>query len=687
MSEIIIEKGTEEALSGILATTDYDGRYYVFRFTATQNVSTNTSTVSYELMALGGNSTWYVERDVYIYVNGSTIWSKSNAVNRYTGKVKGGSFTLTHKYNGTCSFTVGVRAAVHYGSINCTGNKTFTLNSIYRNNSLSFKTGTLGAKQTLTIKKQVSSFTSHIVAKYDKIGITVADRTSDTTVEFTLPIEWSKYNTNGTRLVVKYIIYTYDVDTFVGSETYEDNCIIPETTETKPFANVTTFEDATGIAQKFLCWVQNKSKIRFVIEPELKYGATLQSIEVNVDGRVYTEKSFTTEVIKNSGSQEYNIVLVDSRGIKGITTVGYYANEYADPKITKLEVHRCNQDGTLNSNGNYVQVMFSSVVTDINSRNTATYKLKYKRVGEVYTEVELTEYKDNLSVTNGTYIFSADTDSTYDVVLEVTDGLGTISISSQRTIPTVFKLFSWLHDGMGWAFGKIAELTGVVEIALKTKMTGGIIYPTLQENTNLDDVKDSNIYIGKTMQDGNYINCPLLWNDVRFILEVVNSNSTNQVRQIITPFYHIAGDNVVRDEKYERMFDGRSWSKWYRKYEIELFNSYSGSVDTITLPETCSNFKYLDIYFSNDNGISGGYTRIYNPERGIFVLSLVDYGKIAQEDNGATFIDRTEYKINGNLLVPQETTWGRIVIVNKTTKFYSDKNFIKIKRVVGYEKY
>lgn len=120
------------ALSGSVSTTKYDGRYYTLSWTAEQSTANNQSTIKWTLKAVGGNSSWYAERDLKVIIDGATVYSKTDRVSRYTGTVKTGSKTLTHNSSGDKSFTVKVEAAVYTASINCTGSKSFTLNNIPR---------------------------------------------------------------------------------------------------------------------------------------------------------------------------------------------------------------------------------------------------------------------------------------------------------------------------------------------------------------------------------------------------------------------------------------------------------------------------------------------------------------------------------------------------------------------------
>ena len=124
------------AKSGSLTTSSYDGRHYKLSWTAAQNVANNKSTISWTLEAVGGDDSWYAERTVKVVIAGSTRFSKTDRVQRYTGTVASGSFDLTHDSAGNKSFSASVEAAVYYSAVNCTGSKSFTLDTIPRQATL-----------------------------------------------------------------------------------------------------------------------------------------------------------------------------------------------------------------------------------------------------------------------------------------------------------------------------------------------------------------------------------------------------------------------------------------------------------------------------------------------------------------------------------------------------------------------
>ena len=120
------------ALSGSLNTNSYNGRYYKLSWTATQSIENNNSVISWKLEALGEAGAWYAERTLKVVIAGTTVFNKTDRVERYDGVIQTGTLTLNHDNEGNKSFAASVQAAVYHSTINCTGSANFTLNPIPR---------------------------------------------------------------------------------------------------------------------------------------------------------------------------------------------------------------------------------------------------------------------------------------------------------------------------------------------------------------------------------------------------------------------------------------------------------------------------------------------------------------------------------------------------------------------------
>ena len=125
------------ALKGSLTSTDYNGRSVVFEWTATQNISKNQSTVKWTLKGAGSASGYYISGPFYVKVNGVEK-SSSTRINLYAGTTAlSDEITITHGDTGAKKFDVEIKAAIWSYDYNCSGSKTFTLDTIPRKATIS----------------------------------------------------------------------------------------------------------------------------------------------------------------------------------------------------------------------------------------------------------------------------------------------------------------------------------------------------------------------------------------------------------------------------------------------------------------------------------------------------------------------------------------------------------------------
>ena len=120
------------ALSGTLTVNGYDGRNYFFKWTATQNISSNSSTINWTISCSGGGSDWYAERTGICQAAGKTLWNKTERVQRYAGTITSGSFTVQHDANGNASFNASMTVSIYDADFLYSNQAWFTLDRIYR---------------------------------------------------------------------------------------------------------------------------------------------------------------------------------------------------------------------------------------------------------------------------------------------------------------------------------------------------------------------------------------------------------------------------------------------------------------------------------------------------------------------------------------------------------------------------
>ena len=197
----------------------------------------------------------------------------------------------------------------------------------------------------------------------------------------------------------------------------------------------------------------------------------------------------------------------------------------------------------------YLGVLFSSEVTSLDEQNSVKYELDYKKTtDDAYTTIQLDDYANQYTV-DGNTIFAADEDA-YNIILRITDDFG--SVEKKINGPSVSVLISKLKYNLGIAFGKLAELSGVLDIGFKTRFFGGILYKILETESNADEVLTPNRYLVKSTY--TYEGFPE--SEVNAVLDVVGDDEV--VKQTFSVI------SKTKPRTYERVYtyEDEAWSSW-----------------------------------------------------------------------------------------------------------------------------
>lgn len=328
----------------------------------------------------------------------------------------------------------------------------------------------LGKTLTLAVTRYSNTFTHTITYKCGSASGTICTKDTDTSLSFVPPVDLAKQNTTGTSVSITFSTATYDGNALIGTTTKTISCAIPASV--KPSC-VVTVTDPTGNADFYGDYIKGISKFAVTITPTTAQGSPIASYKATANGATYVKASFTTDLLQTDGNLVVSATVTDKRGRSGSDSETLTVIDYIPPSITKLKVKRCDADGTENDQGEYVQVTFDASATPLNDKNTTTYVLEYKKATETsYTAVTLTDFADSYSVTDGTYIFEADTGATYEIKLTLTDAFNGVWTSTVAS--TAFTIMHFKADGTGMAIGKVSEEPNLLDIALDVKFRGNV---------------------------------------------------------------------------------------------------------------------------------------------------------------------------------------------------------------------
>lgn len=333
--------------------------------------------------------------------------------------------------------------------------------------------GTLGTEQTLNF----SLVTNTLRYKLSYVcGSASGDITGATPValgtsrSWTPPISLAAQNTAGTSVPIKLTLTTYQSDstTVIGTSTQTITCDIPASV--KPSCSA-VLEDITGVDDFYGSPVQGLSKIKITVTPTLAHGSPIATYAISANGAKYSKAEATTGALLTAGDSPVVVTVTDKRGRSGTWSYTMKVKAYTAPTITALTVHRCNADGSNNDQGAYIRVVFSAAISSMDGKNTAAYKLRYKKsTATAYTEVNFSDLANVWTVTNREYIFAADDSSSYDVDVTATDRHS--SVPRATSASTAFSLFDWHPSGTGACFGGVSERERTLQNNLALRQVG-----------------------------------------------------------------------------------------------------------------------------------------------------------------------------------------------------------------------
>lgn len=159
--------------------------------------------------------------------------------------------------------------------------------------------------------------------------------------------------------------------------------------------------------------------------------------------------------------------------------------------------------------------------------------------------------------------------------------------------------------------------------------------------------------------------------------EGMRSAEWSYIRQRFIPYslsFPIMERDITRNASNVWNYGG-----WYKTSETfgTLYDNAAGSTGTITLSQAASNFEYLEIFFTDNNGEKGGYAKIHYPYEKVVNLSIIEAG------GTTTHIRRTSYTISGATMTPDTTNAGFVKLTGTAVSHTTGTNYIKITRVVG----
>lgn len=456
----------------------------------TQNIANNYTPVSWKLQLISSNSSANISSTAskdYSVTTDGTNKSGTNTVGLSGGATKtlaSGTKNIYHNSDGTKTFNYSFSqefGITYSGSPvgTISGSGSGTLDTIPRGSVLgSISAFTIGNAINIPITKYSSSFTDTLTIS---VGGTTIKTVNDITNGYDVSFSTTELNNiyaklpSATSGTFTFKLTTKSGSTTVGTSTKTVKGTIP-TTVKPSISSVSLTEYVSGIATKFGAYIQGKSRISGTVNASAGSGSSIDAYKITINGATYSSKTFTTGVLKTSGSNTYSVTVTDKRGRTASTSGTFSVLAYSEPTISTFKVVRSNSDGTDNDEGAYAKINASATITSLSSKNDKTFLLRYKIKGSsTWTNIETYTGGYTYTATNK-IVPNINVDSAYDFQIVVTDYFNTSDPTEKSlSLSTAYTILDIKANGKGLAFGRVATEDNLLD--------NGFAKETLSDNT------------------------------------------------------------------------------------------------------------------------------------------------------------------------------------------------------------
>lgn len=339
---------------------------------------------------------------------------------------------------------------------------------------------------------------------------------------------------------------------------------------------------ANAAAKLYVVWIANTYKIVYNGNGNTS-GSTATSTHTYNVTKTLTANGFSKTYYNfvgwNTRADGSGVSYADKQSVKNLTstngaTITLYAQwelAYVKPRLNGFRAFRFSSyddkgNPVADDTGDQVYVEFAwetdfgltdaTITWQDNSDSETTNLLQFGSGDHICTPEGETD-GFCYSAYPSTKVFS--TDTTYIITVTIRDSNGYTTQSV--TVPGAKFAIDFKEGGTGAAFGKPAELDNVLDIAYQTRHFGGLMHPYLEPDTNLDDVRIPNTYVGANVTTYNYssydaegeMNFP--FSNGTFTLDVKEAGVNGQVWQRITLC------DKTKSTIYERFYYN-TWGNW-----------------------------------------------------------------------------------------------------------------------------
>lgn len=554
----------------------------VFQVTeASTSIPSNTSEVVYHLMLERG-STWAFDLNdeslAEAEINGQKVISKYVSFDLRDKEwisLGKGSITIPHNEDGSKSISIRARLTnvSNLGDIGWFSG-TLNLSTIPRASAISSVTATeLGQPVTIRIEKKVNDFRNKVLWKVNDSGWNDLGTGHDSSVQFTVPIDYAARITNSDTGLLDVCVRTFRGDEQIGYDEFKRGIPIKVPASIVPTLEDITITERTAQLAEFIPlgnYVKGKSVMRVeTTGANGSYGSTIVSTELTVDSLVV--RAATGDFPANkAGNLEVTAKITDSRGRTATKAKTIKVWDYYAPKIIGFLANRTG-NGTNKTIIATVAANVSPLVIDGINRNPYTLKIQYsaKKANRWIDAVNLTnesQERINRQFDCGAFY---ELSKAYNIRLLIQDKLSDL-VDSVLLVRSSRVLWAWGDNRA--AVGGFPELEGHFESHLPVafhsslNVEDGIMSrgnpiqefamtsrdgKSIKFTGDLNNLKTAGGYHAFGVQHN-----PSGTNNYGYVNVITHSSDSSHCVQFYVPFNS--------DQFYMRRCDSNRWSEWTR---------------------------------------------------------------------------------------------------------------------------
>lgn len=378
------------ATSGQLNTnTTYDSYFWVRWSQASQDVASNKTRINWSCGVYCGHSFYSnAIKMSALSINGVQVYGGGTYSNYGVGDhtIANGTLDIAHNADGTKTFSISSFTGWLYSDHNYSSNGgSYALTNIPRQATITEAPHFTDLQNpTITYSNPAGDAVSALEACISFTGnkSDIAYRAiSKTGSSYTFNLtdaerDVLRNNTPGKERSVIFFVRTTIGNNIFYSQ-YTRTLSIEESAATKPTVSMTTSPVSTLSEPFKSLYIQGKSRVKAALNVSTKYGATIASSNITVEGVSYASP-YESAVLTKDGTQSIIATVKDSRGFSGTASIDIPVISYSSPSIQSAVCYRSDGNGNKTGSSTSLWIKAKRSYNTVGGRNTCAMQWRFK---------------------------------------------------------------------------------------------------------------------------------------------------------------------------------------------------------------------------------------------------------------------------------------------------------------------